>query len=434
MCDENPRTTPKPTPDPRCKRRSLARRGWRILTNLIVLAFYIPFSIFFFWACAFGWAIFSVGQERDVLMDALHDPAVQAPLVEHLARLALSDTLPGRGENDDSALLSAVWLPPMLFEHVPYETLFNATITVNTSDVHMDVSRGGWDHGWWVEIAVSPLTPEKDRWGLFIPKTDDSTTAADAPLFIADLSKSAGYSQQELLTLGLAGNERYMEGSPEKAFWNQIVLNLWAGERKAARDACQRYYDRFPDEWAAVLLSSLLREGNQPGEGESILRDWVAGEPGFPRYVRLAQFYELIGQPAALADALKEAARYSDGDYRYMYSRTYHTATFALAGGHPKATVAAADAILRQIDKPEHWSFQDDVAHFNALIEVANQVDVGTLSPTEAISGLSPIGAEEWGEGKHLDLPTGTPYSFLEQLLHRPVPRLTEAGVINLPG
>ncbi len=433
MCDETPRTTPKPTPDPRCKRRSLARRGWRILTNLIVLAFYIPFSIFFFWACAFGWAIFSVGQERDVLMDALHDPAVQAPLVEHLARLALSDTLPGRGGNDDSALLSAEWLPPMLFEHVPYETLFNARITVNTSDVHMDVSRGGWDHGWWVEIAVSPLTPEKDRWGLFIPKTDDSTTAADAPLFIADLSKSAGYSQQELLTLGLAGNERYMEGSPEKAFWNQIALNLWAGEHKAARDACQRYYDRFPDEWAAVLLSSLLREDKSSGAGEAQLRDWVAREPGFPRNVWLAQFFELTGQPDALASALREAARYTEGDFRYMYSRTYHTATFALACGHPKATVAAADAILRQIDKPEYWSFQDDVARYNALKRVARQVDTGDLSPNEAISALRPMDTDAWGEGRHLDLPTQTPYTMLEQLLQRPIPRLSNDGVVNLP-
>ena len=432
MHDDTLRTAPKTTSASRGRKGELLRWGWRVLLRLLLFVFYLPVLLFFGWACAFGWAIFSAGQERVALIEALHDPAVQAPLVIHLANLALADALPATHE-DNVAYLSAVWLSPPLRDIVRNKTMANARITVSRNEVHLEVSRGGWEHGWTVEVAVKQLAPEENRWGLFTSTPEDPSAMMVEPIFFTELSGPVGYTLQEVLAFGLAGNEWLVEGSPETAYWNQITFNLWAGEREAARDACRRYYERIPDAWVPVLLWSLVAEGKSPGDGETLLRDWVAREPGFTRYVQLAQFFELAGQPGALADALQEATRHTEGEFRYFYARTYHTATFAMASGHPNVAIAATDAMLRQIDQPEHWSFQDDVAHYNALKQAAHQVDAGNLSPNEAISALNPIGADAWGEGKHLDLPTPTPYTMLEQLLQRPMPRLTKDGVINLP-
>ena len=432
MSDDTPRTAPRLTSAYRGPKRGLIRSGLHVLFRIILFVIYLPVLLLSGWALSFGWAIYSVGQEQDVLVEALYEPAIQRPLVMHFANLALADALPGRHE-DDATYLSAVWLPRELRDRVPDKTLANARITVSENEVHLNVSRGGWDHGWMVEVAVKQLDHEENRWGLFTSTPEDPNVMMAEPIFVTQFSGPGGYTRQEVLAFGLAGNERIVEGNPKTAYWNQITFNLWAGELKAARDACRSYYERIPDAWVPVLLWALVAEEANPGEGEALLRDWVAREPGFPRYVRLAQFYELIGRPDALADALLEATEHTEGDFRYFYARTYHTATFAMASGHPEATVAAADAMLNQIDHPEHSHWHNDAAHYNALKQAAHQVVSGTLSPNEAIPSLNPIGADIWGEGRHLDLPTPTPYTMLEQLLQRPVPRLTKDGVLNLP-
>jgi hypothetical protein len=153
-----------------------------------------------------------------------------------------------------------------------------------------------------------------------------------------------GYDRQ----IVAAGSD---EDARERLHQAKIQLFLRLHRVPDARRACAGMLAAMPDNWWARLVTALLTaEQHSPAEAERAYRAWVLGKPDFFRYLDLAYYHQLRGEPRKAALAVSAASRHDPnlewghgGNAEY---RGYTAAMYSFQSGEFGAARALCDRLL----------------------------------------------------------------------------------------
>lgn len=264
---------------------------------------------------------------------ALRSPAVAVPVARALALYAQSDPslFPAR--------LGRGWLPAELAAVAPH-----AHGTVR----HLEVGGGFHHFGYRLGADPTPAPAGERGWRLYLYRDG----APDALVASVRLAANARLSKGELFALLMKNHDALIARRPADVEERRQKLDTCGrfGEREEGRRLLADMVRRFPDDWWCALVNALLLAETDPAAAEAGLRAWVDGAPDFFRWLDLAYYHQLRGEPAKAAAAAQRATQHdaetARGHGTNSEHRGYSAARYAYETGHFDVAIALCDHLL----------------------------------------------------------------------------------------
>ncbi len=237
--------------------------------------------------------------------------------------------------------LGPIWFP----EELGKQGGFSARVTPGAADIEF----GGGFYHYGYSLKRGAFTPEKTVWRLSLC-TDRS---GETLLCTKSVPSTNRLSAEELLARVLPAYDKLLAQEPliEQAHQEKISFLLRLDRPAEARAACTAMREKLPDNWWANIVCALaIAAEKSDDEAERFLSAWAEKNPTFSKYLDLAYYFQLRGQPKKAAAAMVKAAQYAaDSDEGHHYNlryRGYSAALYAFRNGEYQAAASVCDKLL----------------------------------------------------------------------------------------
>jgi tetratricopeptide (TPR) repeat protein len=237
--------------------------------------------------------------------------------------------------------LGPVWFPEALGKQGGFWAM------VTPESAHIEFGGGFYHFGYSLQRGES--TPEKNVWRLFL-QTDRS---GETPLCTKSVPSTNRLSAEELLARVLPAYDKLLAQHPlsEEAYQEKISFLLRLNRAAEARATCKAMREKLPENWWANIVCALaIAAEKSDDEAERFLSAWAKKKPTFSRYLDLAYYFQLRGQPKRAAAAMMKATQYvADRDEGHLYNlrfRGYSAALYAFRTGEYQAATRICNKLL----------------------------------------------------------------------------------------
>ena len=267
---------------------------------------------------------------------AMASPRVYEPVGQRLALYCQSDQslFPG--------YMGYAWLPREL------NALGDGWTSVNADSAHVEMGGGFHHFGYNLVLHPETSTTGTNVWELYLY----SEGSRDRHLQTIPVPVSERLTPDALVQKVVEGFEERLSKKPEdeRAHQGKIQTYLRFNKVAEARRACADMLKAMPDNWWAVLVNALLADEYSLGHGKELITEWVKKDENFFRYMDLAYFCLLTGQPREAAQAIVKATEFNAstmwGEGGNSEFRGYTVAMCAYRAGNYDAVIALCDHLL----------------------------------------------------------------------------------------
>lgn len=240
--------------------------------------------------------------------------------------------------------LTSAWFPNELNE------IGHGWGEVDTTSAHIEMGGGFHHFGYSLSLDASESSETVNVWNLRFY----SEGSGESLLTAVSLPKSKRLTPDEIVTMVALGYDAQIAATPDnpRAHQEKIQMYLRFDRIEAARKACRSMLEKMPDDWWAVLTNALLDDSlDQKTQAEQLIVDWVNKDSNYFRYLDLAYFYELTGQPGKASESIKKAIGFDantewghGGNSEY---RGYTAAMYAYQSGNYATCEGLCEKLLR---------------------------------------------------------------------------------------